>query len=145
MRLFLIFCILFLAACDDPSTGPSPTFQPTGKPQFYHQGTTEWKEPHFKTPNRQYGNLSYAFFHRMALSASKTCGLTLDYLYMTYADGYGNRAVFQGKHALEGKAKATIDAWVQKYESVDFSSDAEFCAVMEQNKKDKTLLGALFI
>ena len=75
----------------------------------------------------------------------QSCIITFDYLYMTYADGYGNRAVFQGKHALEGKAKATIDAWVQKYESADFSSDAEFCAVMEQNKKDKTLLGALFI
>ena len=106
--------------------------------------TSEWKDKHFEHPNRQYGNITYYYFSRVAKVGSAECGLTLDAHYVSGADAIGRRAIFQNRDALKAKLKEVDAKFSRDYGPFGANDQAARCRAMRQNIADKTLLGALF-
>ncbi|WP_299649625.1 hypothetical protein [uncultured Tateyamaria sp.] len=158
--LAVVSATIALSACD--ATAPqtqnteavsqtpvaTPQSQVRNKPTFANRGfriqRSDWKNAHFEMPNKQYGNITYFAFTRLALVASAECGVPLDYLYFDRAAAIGRRAIFQDKQAREATAKAQLDAFKQEYGPFDPNDPTLLCRAVERNKADRTLFGALF-
>ncbi|MEP0962285.1 MAG: hypothetical protein ABJQ70_21330 [Roseobacter sp.] len=101
----------------------------------------EWKTDHFRQTNATNGDLTYFMLVPIAQLASAKCRLPLDFYYLKQARNVGSRAIFRNKEDREARSKAFFDDFEKRYGPL---SDDRICNVIERNKQEKTLLGALF-
>ncbi|MEO9821052.1 MAG: hypothetical protein ABJ370_12280 [Paracoccaceae bacterium] len=149
-----------LSACDtttststnqvaNPAENASVAANPAPKkPTFANRGLVgkrpEWKTALFKTPDQQFGNLTYFAMSKIALGASAQCGVPIDFVYFDWARGIGRRAIFQDRNVARARARQATEQFIKDYGPFDKNNPQLMCRAIERNKADRTLLGAMF-